>query len=59
GFFGGGRVGNLVDPGDYMVTVNVGGQVMRQVVHVERVSDIVNIDFGPDGDDEDGEPRDP
>jgi hypothetical protein len=48
GFFGGGRTGNLVDPGDYMVTISVGGQVMKQVVHVERVSDIINIDFGPD-----------
>jgi hypothetical protein len=55
GFFGGGRTGNLVDPGDYMVTINVGGQTMRQVVHIERVGDIVNVDFGPDEDeDEDG-----
>jgi hypothetical protein len=53
GFFGGGRVGNLVDPGDYVVTVNVGGQVMRQYVHVERVSDIINVDFGPDSQEED------
>ena len=52
GFFGGGRQGNLVDPGDYMVTINVGGQMMRQVVHVERVSDIVNVDFGPDEDED-------
>ena len=58
GFFGGGRAGNLVDPGDYMVTINAGGQVMRQFVHVERVGDIVNVDFGPDEDDE-GEPIDP
>ena len=53
GFFGGGRLGNLVDPGDYVVTINVGGQVMRQYVHVERVSDIVNIDFGPEQEEED------
>jgi len=60
GFFGGGRAGNLVEPGDYMVTINAGGQVMRQVVHVERVSDIINIDFGPGEDDGDsGDPNDP
>jgi hypothetical protein len=53
GFFGGGRTGNLVDPGDYMVTINTGGQTMRQVVHVERVGDIVNVDLGPN-EDEDG-----
>jgi hypothetical protein len=42
------------------VTVTAGGQTMRQVVHVERVSDIVNIDFGPDEDEEDGgDPNDP
>jgi hypothetical protein len=57
GFFGGGRVGNLVDAGDYWVTINVGGQTLRQVVHVERVSDIINVDFGPD--DEEGDPHDP
>ena len=59
GFFGGGRVGNLVDPGDYAVTINVGGQSLRQIVHVERVSDIINVDFGPDSDDGDGDPHDP
>jgi hypothetical protein len=58
GFFGGGRVGNLVDPGDYMVTITAGGQTMRQVVHVERVGEIANIDFGPD-EDSDGDPNDP
>jgi hypothetical protein len=58
GFFGGGRNGNLVEPGDYMVTINADGQTMRQVVHVERVGDIVNVDFGPDEGDE-GEPNDP
>jgi hypothetical protein len=51
GFFGGGRQGNLVDPGDYAVTINVGGQSLRQIVHVERVSDIINFDFGPESDD--------
>jgi hypothetical protein len=57
----GGRGGDTVDPGDYMVTITAGGQTMRQVVHVERVSDIVNFDFGQDEDDEDGggDPRDP
>jgi hypothetical protein len=60
GFFGGGRNGNLVDAGDYLVTVIAGGQTMRQVVHVERVGEIVNVDPGPDQDDEDsGEPIDP
>ena len=54
GFFGRGRVGNLVDPGDYMVTINAGGQTMRQVVRVERVGEILNVDFGPD---EDGDHR--
>jgi hypothetical protein len=34
---------------------------MKQVVHVERVGEIVNTDFGPDQDDEDsgGDPNDP
>ena len=54
GFFGGVRLGNLVDPGDYMVTVNAGGQTMRQVVRVERVGEILNVDFGPDEDENDG-----
>jgi hypothetical protein len=48
GFFGGARAGNLVDPGDYLVTINAGGQTMRHTVRVERVGDIVNVDFGPD-----------
>lgn len=60
GFFGGGRVGNLVDPGDYMVTINAGGQTMRQVVRVERVGEILNVDFGPDGyEDGGGDPSNP
>jgi hypothetical protein len=50
GFFGGGRAGNLVEPGDYMVTISAGGQTMRQVVHVERVGEIINADLGPDED---------
>jgi hypothetical protein len=41
-----------------MVTITVGGQTMRQVVHVERVGEIVNTDARPDT--EDGEdPNDP
>ena len=52
GFFGRGRAGNNVEPGDYMVTISAGGRTMRQVVHVERVSEIVNVDFGPDQEDE-------
>ena len=60
GVFGRGRAGNLVDPGDYLVTINAGGQTMKQVVHVERVGDIVNVDFGSPGDDEEsGDPIDP
>ena len=60
GFFGGGRTGNLVDAGDYMVTINVGGQTMRQYVHVERVGDIVNVDFAPEEEEEGGgDPMDP
>jgi hypothetical protein len=60
GFFGGGRVGNLVDPGDYMVTISAGGQTMRQVVHVERVGEILNVDFGPEQDEDGGgDPNDP
>lgn len=61
GGFGGPRVGNLVDPGDYMVTINAGGQIMRQVVHVERVGEILNVDLGPDQDEDGGggDPADP
>jgi hypothetical protein len=60
GLFGGGRAGNLVEPGDYMVTITANGQTMRQVVHVERVGEIVNFDFGPDeGDSDGGDPHDP
>jgi hypothetical protein len=53
GFGGGARAGNLVDPGDYLVTINAGGQTMRQVVRVERVGDIINVENPPDDDDED------
>jgi hypothetical protein len=50
GGFGGARTGNLVEPGEYLVTINAGGQTMRQVVRVERVSDVVNVDTGPEED---------
>ena len=59
GFFGRGRNGNLVDPGDYMVTLTVGGQTMRQIVHVERVGEIVNADFPDEEDEESGDPFEP
>jgi hypothetical protein len=59
GFFGGVRTGNLVEPGDYMITINAGGQTMRQVVHVERVGEILNVDFGPDAEEEGDDPNDP
>ena len=40
--FGGGRRGGggapLVGTGDYLVSITVGGQTMKQVLHVERVS---------------------
>ena len=43
-----------------MVTINAGGQTMRQVVHVERVSEIINADLGPEQDDDGaGDPNDP
>jgi hypothetical protein len=42
-----------------MVTINATGQTMRQVVHVERVGDIVNVDFGPDEGGAGGDPNDP
>ena len=60
GGFGGVRAGNLVEPGDYLVAVSSGGQTMRQVVRVERVGDIVNVDVGPEDDDEaDRDPFEP
>jgi hypothetical protein len=59
GFFGGARAGNLVEPGDYMVTITAAGQTMRQVVHVERVGEIVNADQRPDDADEGDDPNDP
>jgi hypothetical protein len=59
GGFGGGRNGNLVDPGDYVVTITAAGQTMRQYVHVERVGEIINSDFGPEEDDDPDAVTDP
>ncbi|HEV7836465.1 MAG TPA: hypothetical protein VGO75_00240, partial [Gemmatimonadaceae bacterium] len=59
GGFGNGRNGNLVDPGDYVVTITVGGQTLRQYVHVERVGEIINSDFGPEEDDDPDAVTDP
>ena len=41
------------------MTINARGQTMRQTVRVERVGDVINADFGPDEEDEEGEPIDP
>lgn len=60
GGFGGARMGNFVDPGDFMVTINAAGQTMRQFVHVERVGEVVNIE--PDSGEPEkhrGDPNDP
>ncbi len=56
GGFGGGRAGPAVDPGDYLVTITAGGQTLRQVVKVERVSDIINNPFGFQDDDDSHDP---
>jgi hypothetical protein len=42
-----------------MVTINAAGQTMRQVVHVERVGEILNVDFGPDAEEDGYDPNDP
>lgn len=43
------RRGPYVAPGDYLVTVTAGGETMRGVVHVERVSDVADDEgFGED-----------
>ena len=52
GFGGFGRAGNAVDPGDYLVTITINGQQLRQVVRVERVSEIIDNPFGGGNDDE-------
>jgi photosystem II stability/assembly factor-like uncharacterized protein len=44
--FGRRRVGEFVEPGQYLVTVSAGGRVMRQVVKVERVGEVVTEDGG-------------
>ena len=49
------RRGPNVPPGDYLVTVTAGGETVRGVVHVERVSDVSPDEPGPD-DDEGDEP---
>jgi hypothetical protein len=60
GGFGGARTGNFVEQGEYLVTINAGGQTMRQVVRVERVGDVINADTGPDEEDEEsGDPFEP
>ena len=46
GRFGGGRQGPLVKPGDYLVTVTVGGQTMRQIITVERTGEVNEDGFG-------------
>ncbi|HKG94452.1 MAG TPA: hypothetical protein VKA84_21240 [Gemmatimonadaceae bacterium] len=49
GRFGGGRQGPLVKPGDYLVTVTVAGQTLRQVITVERTTE-VNEEGGGEAD---------
>jgi hypothetical protein len=39
--FGRRRIGDFVEPGEYLVTVSAGGKVLRQVVKVERVGEVV------------------
>lgn len=54
GFGGGAGAGTfVVGTGDYLVTMTVGGQTFRQVLHVERVSggDDTGSPFGVDGED--------
>jgi len=58
GGFGGGRggLGSLANTGDYLVTMTVNGQKLRQTFRVERVSgdDTPDFDFGGDDHDRDG-----
>ncbi|MHB1310656.1 MAG: WD40/YVTN/BNR-like repeat-containing protein [Gemmatimonadaceae bacterium] len=57
--FGGGRRGGgagLVGTGDYLVTITAGGQTMKQVLHVERVSGGEGGGFPFDENDEHHEP---
>jgi hypothetical protein len=58
-FGGGGRRGGgaaLVGTGDYLVTITAGGQTMKQVLHVERISGGEGGGFPFDEDDEHREP---
>ncbi len=49
----GGRQAPLVEPGEYLATITVNGQVLRQYLKVERVGAIINPPDPPDGDDDD------
>jgi hypothetical protein len=58
-FGGGGRRGGgggLVGTGDYLVSITVGGQTLKQVLHVERVSGGSGGGFPFQDDDEEHEP---
>lgn len=57
--FGGGRGAiPVVDAGDYVITLNVGGRQLRQTLHVARLAGGANAStFG--GDDDDGFDREP
>ena len=59
-FGGGGRLGGggapTVGTGDYLVSINVGGQTYKQVLHVERVSGSGSGGFPFEADDEEHEP---
>jgi len=54
GFGGGGRVGQaaVVNTGDYLVTLQIGGRTYKQVLRVERMSggDDTGFNFGSDDD---------
>ncbi|HEY0994557.1 MAG TPA: hypothetical protein VGD77_01075 [Gemmatimonadaceae bacterium] len=57
GLFGRGRGGNVVASGDYLVTVEVGGQKLRQTLRVERTATAdAGGSFGFEEDDEEHEP---
>ncbi len=47
---GGARTGINVEPGDYLVTIRVGGVVMKRAVRVERVGEIIEGTPPPDDD---------
>jgi hypothetical protein len=52
---GGGPATPVVDTGDYLVTLRVGGQTQRQVLRVERVSG--GEDTGGNGEERGDRPR--